>query len=101
MCRARIAFCLGAAAEILIVGLLTVSWPSKAAEGAVPVAIVVCGLAGPCLPAPWYRVALLGAALGLLDAGVFIALSGPLGVPERFTVAQPKRPSPRTCCCFW
>lgn len=66
---------------------MAVIWPAKAAEGAVPVAIIVCGLAGPFLPGPWYRVALQGAALGLLNAGVFIFLSRPLGVPEKFEVA--------------
>jgi hypothetical protein len=87
MFRARIAFSIAAAAEILIVGLMTVSWPTKASDGAIPAAIIVCGLVGPYLPGPWYRVGLLGAALGLLDAGVFIILSSTLGAPETFTVA--------------
>jgi hypothetical protein len=88
MFQARNAFSIAAAAEILIVGLMTVSWRAKASEGAVPVAIVVCGLVGPFLPGPWYRVGLLGAALGLLDAGAFIILSSLLGVPETLTAAE-------------
>lgn len=70
MPAARIALSIAAAAEILIIGLISVIWPTKAAEGAVPVAIIVCGLVGPCLPGPWYRVALQGAALGLLHMQV-------------------------------
>jgi hypothetical protein len=88
MCRPRVAFFIAAAAEILIVGLMTLIWPAKAAEGAVPAAIIVCGLAGPCLPGPWYRAAFLGAVLGLVDAGVFLMLSSTLGVADRFTLAE-------------
>ena len=87
MTHARIAFSIAAAAEILIVGLIAVIWRAKAAEVAIPVAIIVCGLVGPYLAGPWYRVGLQGAALGLLNAGVFIILSRALGVPEKFTVA--------------
>jgi hypothetical protein len=52
------------------------------------VAIIVCGLAGPFFTGPWYRVALLGALLGGLGAVAFIMLSGSLGAPETFTVAE-------------
>jgi hypothetical protein len=37
-------------------------------------------------PGPWYRVGVLGGALGLLDAGALIVLSGSLGVPDKFTI---------------
>ena len=87
MSRARLAFAIAAAVELLVVGVLTVSWPAKAAEGAVPIAIIVSGLAGVYFPGPWYRVALLGAALGLVNAGAFILMSSPLGAPGKFTVA--------------
>jgi hypothetical protein len=86
--RAPIAFVIAAAAEILIIGVITAGWPEKVVEGAVPIAIIVCGLVGPHLGEPWYRVALLGAVLGLLNAAVCIALSSTLDVPEKFTVAE-------------
>ena len=42
----RIVLSIAAAAEILIIGLLAVIWRVKAAEGAIPVAIIVCVWSG-------------------------------------------------------
>jgi len=78
-----------AIAMVTIIALIiAVAWiaPEKAAEMAVPISIIVCGLAGPWLAGTWLGAAAMGGLLGLIDAIVMISLARLLDLPDKLSV---------------
>jgi len=69
-------FGLAALVQLLILLVLAFLRPDKAAEGAIPIGIIICGLAGPHLGRSLVQTGVSAAALGALNAGALMMTSG-------------------------
>ena len=76
---------IAAIVEVAAITAIVLIRPDKAGDMAIPIAIIVCGLAGPKLSRRYYGAALLGGLLGVLDYGAFIVLSGLYEVVDKLT----------------
>jgi hypothetical protein len=64
-------------------------WPNKASEGAVPIGIIICGLAGPYLGRSLVQTIISAVALGALNTGtiMMVAPSDNLSPPVRWVAS--------------
>jgi hypothetical protein len=78
--REAVTFFLAAAIELLVLVVLAGTSPEKTAELAVPIGIIVCGLAGPLIAQSATGAAISGAALGVINTIMLLIL----GVTDKF-----------------